>query len=171
MPRAPRKRGKEVKVRGISREQVCIASAIDRSNNIIMEMVCKGRIGANDLDRLYNKHLATGAIICTDSHKSYIRFAKQQGVGHVQIKPGQHKNGIYHIAHINSLHSNFKGWLTPFKGVSTKYLANYLHWFKWLQNFKAEKEASKTKNIIVHCTTKFIDCRAKLYRGREPAYV
>ena len=39
MPRDSRKRGKQVKKRGISNEQVCIATAIDRSNNIIFEMV------------------------------------------------------------------------------------------------------------------------------------
>ncbi len=171
MPRKSRKRGKEIKKRGISREQVCIATAIDRGNNIIMEMVCKGRIGTSDLDRLFSSHLANGATICTDSHKSYISFARKQGAVHVQIKPGQHKSGIYHLAHINSLHSSFKGWIKPFKGVSTKFLANYIHWFKWLQNFKAEKESAKTKNIIIHCTTKFIDCRVIQYRGREPAYV
>ncbi len=39
IPRKSRKRGKEVSKRGISNEQVCIATANDRNNNIIMEMV------------------------------------------------------------------------------------------------------------------------------------
>jgi len=29
------------------------------------------------------------------------------------IATGKHKNGIYHIAHVNSLHSNFKRWIKP----------------------------------------------------------
>lgn len=52
MPRPSRKRGNQVKIRGISNEQICIATAIDRNSNIILE-----------------------PIICTDSHKSYIQFA------------------------------------------------------------------------------------------------
>jgi len=44
MPRPARQRGGEAHTRGISHEQVCIASAIDRHGNIILESVCKGRI-------------------------------------------------------------------------------------------------------------------------------
>jgi len=33
MPRPARKRGKQIKKRGISNEQVCIATAIDRNDN------------------------------------------------------------------------------------------------------------------------------------------
>ncbi len=76
LPRPARKRGKQVKKRGISNEQVCVATAIDRNGNIIMEMLCKGRMGYNDLERLYNTHIDNNSIICTDSHKSYIQFAK-----------------------------------------------------------------------------------------------
>lgn len=39
MPRKIHKRGKEIKKRGISNEQICVATAIDRNNNIILEMV------------------------------------------------------------------------------------------------------------------------------------
>jgi hypothetical protein len=76
MPRKSRKRGKEVSKRGINKEQICIATAIDRNNNIVMEMVCKGRIRSKDLERLYVEHLEEGSIICTDSHKSYIQFSR-----------------------------------------------------------------------------------------------
>jgi hypothetical protein len=41
MPRRARKRGKEITIRGISNEQICVATAIDRNNNIILEMICK----------------------------------------------------------------------------------------------------------------------------------
>ena len=43
MPRQVHKRGKEIKKRGISNEQICVATAIDRNNNIIIEMICKGQ--------------------------------------------------------------------------------------------------------------------------------
>jgi len=39
MPRKSRKRGKQVKKRGVSNEQVCIATAIDRQENLIMELL------------------------------------------------------------------------------------------------------------------------------------
>jgi transposase-like protein len=171
MGRPPRKRGKEVKKRGISKEQVCIATAIDRNNNVVMEMVCKGRVSHKDLERLYSNHISKESIICTDSHKSYIRFSKNLSLNHVQILRGRHKNGIYNLARINSFHSGFKKWLKRFNGVSTKFLANYLHWFKWLKCFEDDKELIRNKNFIVHSVTKATDTRILNYRGRQPAFV
>lgn len=171
MPRPSRKRGKQIKKRGISNEQVCVATAIDRNGNLIMEMVCKGRVSNSDFKRLYDGRINEGAIICTDSHKSYIQFAKDFKLDHKRIMRGHYKNGIYHINHINNLHSQFKEWMYRFHGVSTKFLSNYLYWFKWIQIFSEDKEIVKSKNIIVHSTTKFADTRIKLYRGREPIYV
>ena len=40
MPRLPRKRGKQVKKHGISNGQVCVAPAINRNENIILEPLC-----------------------------------------------------------------------------------------------------------------------------------
>lgn len=53
MPKPSRRRGGEVKTRGISYKQVCIATDLDRNNNIIIEPVCTGRISHKDLERLF----------------------------------------------------------------------------------------------------------------------
>lgn len=171
MPRPPRKRGKQVKKRGISNEQVCVATAIDRNNDLIIEMVCKGRVRHNDLERLYKGHICENSIICTDSHKSYIQFATDLKLDHKRIMRGHYKNGIYHINHINSLHSKFKEWMLRFHGVSTKFLVNYLYWFKWLQNFSEDKEIIKNKNLLVHSTINFVDTKINNFKGRKPIFV
>ena len=44
MPRKSRKRGKEIKKRGISKEQICVATALDRQGNLIIEPLCKCRM-------------------------------------------------------------------------------------------------------------------------------
>lgn len=105
MPRPARKRGKQIKKHGISNEQVYIAKAIDRNGNIILEPICTGRISHSDLEKLYKGHIDNNSIICTDSHKSYIQFAKDLALDHKRIMRGHHKNGIYHI---NSEHSKLK---------------------------------------------------------------
>lgn len=100
MPRESRKRGGEVEKRGISSEQVCVATAIDRNGNLVMELLCLGRMKTVDIKRLYENRIEYGAIICTDSYKSYISFAKDFGL--------QHKRWI-----VNTKLNNF------FKGVFT----------------------------------------------------
>lgn len=171
MPRPARKRGKEVKKRGISSEQVCIASAIDRNGNIILQPICTGRITHNDLESLYDGHIDNNAIICTDSHKSYIQFAKDLNLDHKMIKRGRHKNGIYHINHINSLHSKLKIWMYKFKGVSSKFLLNYMSWYKWLETFNDEKDIIRTKNMLIHSVIPFVDTQIKGYKERKTVFI
>lgn len=110
MPRKAHKRGAkgshssddEKRKRGISNQQVCVMCAMDRMGNIVAEPICKGRMKHTDLERLFKNRIDKKSILCTDSHKSYIQFAKDKGIELQQIKRGKHKEGIYHIQHINA---------------------------------------------------------------------
>jgi transposase-like protein len=170
MPRKARKRGKQVKKRGISNEQICIATAIDRNSNMIFEMVTRGRISSEDIKRVFEGRLDPDSLICTDSHKSYIRFGKTSVAEHIRIESGKHKKGVYHISHVNSLHSRFKRWVVRFHGISTKYCPNYLNWFKWLENINDEKESLKAKHLMIDSFTKLSDTRLEQYKHREPQF-
>ena len=81
---------------------------------------------SNELKKLYNNRISEASIICTDSHKSYMQCAEDMKLEHKRIKRGKHKEDIYHIQHINNLHSNLKRWMNRFNGVATKYLENYM---------------------------------------------
>jgi len=65
MTRKSRHRGSQVKKRGISHEQVCVATAIDRQGNLIMELLCKGRMTSNNLNKLYDGRIGENSILCT----------------------------------------------------------------------------------------------------------
>lgn len=171
MPRNSRKRGKEVKLRGISHEQVCVTSAIDRNDSIVLECVCMGRISSADLKRAYKSKIDSQSIICSDSHKSYVMFTKDFALEHVRIKTGSHKNGVYHINHVNSLHSNLKEWIRRFKGVATKYLANYLYWFKWLEKTKHDKDLFRMRTLVLDSVSEPVDVRQKQFRDRPAIFV
>lgn len=81
------------------------------------------------------------------------------------------KEGIYHIQHINAFHSKLKKWIDNFNGVATKYLANYMHWFKWLEVFNTEKETVKSKNLLIQSHTCHSDTKLKDFRFREANYI
>nr|WP_243141275.1 hypothetical protein [Alkaliphilus pronyensis] len=66
MPRKSRKRGKQAKKRDISNKHFCMATAIDREGNIILEMTNKGSIKTVDLERLYKGRLDPKTLNCTD---------------------------------------------------------------------------------------------------------
>jgi len=44
----------------------------------------------------------------------------------LNLRAGERQWGIYHIQNVNAYGSRLKGWMKPFNGVATKYLANYL---------------------------------------------
>lgn len=75
MPRKIHKRGKQIKKRSISKEQVCVAHAMDRKGNLIIELLCEGRMTHQELGKLYGGRIVYNSILCTDSHKSYMKLS------------------------------------------------------------------------------------------------
>lgn len=171
MPRPSRKRGKQVKKRGVSKEQVCVGTALDRQGNLIIELLCTGRMTSDELKNLYTNRIGEGSILCTDSHKSYIQFAEDMELEHKRIKRGKHTEDIYHIQHINSLHSNLKKWMNRFNGVATKYLNNYMKWHKWISIFSSEKESIRVKNFIVHSNISHNYTKIKDFKNIQPIFM
>lgn len=92
---------------------------------------------------------------------------------HKRIKSGKHKEGLYHIQHINVLHINLKKWMNRFNGVATKYLNNYIKWFKWLQIFDIDKdkEIIKAKNFMIQSNVVHLYIKVKDVKNRELLYV
>lgn len=112
------------------------------------DAIGKSRPKQTDIERFFDGRLVTNSVLCTDEHSSYKAFAKSQGIQIKQIPSGKHKLGIYHIQHVNSYHSHLKGWMKRFNGVATKYLNNYLSWFKWLTLRKGLRERDNFQKII-----------------------
>ena len=158
MPREPRKRGKgknDKKKRGISNDQICIETGIDRKGNIVMGAVCNGRITTNDIVRFFDGKIGEDVTFVVDSHKSYFSINKDLNVELKQVPRGKSMlDSVYHLQHVNSLHSGFKRWLMSFNGVSTKYISNYLAWFKFLQLSKKNKKSDRIKDMLVNVATK-----------------
>ena len=75
-------------------------------------------------------------------------------------------DSVYHLQHVNSLHSAFKRWLMPFNGVSSKYISNYLAWFKFLQLSKKNKKTDRIKDMLVNVATKETSITINTIRNR-----
>ncbi|MCD2519275.1 IS1595 family transposase, partial [Massilia sp. G4R7] len=50
----------------------------------------------------------------------------------VNVRAGRRARGAIHIQNVNGWHSRFKNWLVRFKGVASRYLANYSGWQRLL---------------------------------------
>jgi transposase-like protein len=131
--RPPRQRGGKASQRGLSKEQVPVLVARDRSGstaNFILDADSKANIVAS-----LKPILAPDAILCTDGSSMLAAAAKEIGVAHrpVNVSAGQRViAGVYHIQNVNAYDSRLKNWIRRFHGGATKYLASYLGWFRTL---------------------------------------
>ena len=83
--------------------------------------------------------MSPSSLLCTDSARNYIAFAKMKGLHHevINVHKGIYvRKGVYHVQHVNSYHKRLKKWMERFQGVATKYLDNYLFWFRFLERYK-----------------------------------
>ena len=138
--RKARKRGKQVKTRGINKEQVAVIATADRKSSISLEVSGFGRIGKDDITKAIGDRIIKQTILCTDGHVSFKSFAIENNLEHHVLKASIKefvKEGKFHIQHINSLHSRLKKWINEdLFGVASKYLQNYLSWFKFMEEYK-----------------------------------
>jgi transposase-like protein len=129
--RPAHKRGEKAKQRGLSKEQVCVFTAQDRSSHSYGSVAGVGPVSSFWLNKRVFPLIAHDSIIVADGLASYQSMAKKGKLSLVVVhnKPGKRVQGAYHIQHINALHSRLKGWINGrFRGVSTKYLNHYLWW-------------------------------------------
>ena len=150
MPSEARKRGKAISTRCISKEFAYMLCGIDRLGNIYTDLIYDGRPKYTDIDRALSNVIEENSILCTNKHRSYITFVAQHNLKLHQIRGGRKTLDIYNIQRINAFHSSLKRWINKFNGVLTKYLTNYLFWYKWSQFFKTEVERNKLQKFFVH---------------------
>jgi len=169
LERKAHKRGTKASSRGINKELVATIVTMDRDKNIDLKVASFGRITKKDIDAAIGDKINTKTILCTDGHVSYKGFAKDKNIEHHVLRADLKqfvKQKKYHIQHVNSAHSRLKKWIeNKFHGVATKYLQDYLNWFRMNETFK------NTEIII----GKFIDsalCSTGLlnYRNIESDY-
>lgn len=144
--RKPYRRGTPAK----KNEIMSVSCAIDRGNNILSKLVCYGVIKSEHIRNLFDDHIVRGSWLCTDGLRTYASYVSyvEENCGNIKhcAVPADQKGGKRNINRINAYHSNLKMFMRAFKGVSTKYLNNYLAWFNIL--YKVKNESEKRKKVI-----------------------
>jgi transposase-like protein len=128
-----RRSGGKAHYRGLSHEQAGVLVAIDRNKNLVSKVYGYGKITKKQVSTVLNKKIRANALLITDKCASYKHFADENFLEIRQLKAGKTQGNGIHLNTVNSYHSTFKRWLSGFNGISTKYLSNYLAWFKFVK--------------------------------------
>jgi transposase-like protein len=131
--RKPRKRGGTASTRGRSKELACVLVARDRAG-ATTDAVC-GQFNQEALSEAIQRRIEPDSVLCSDGLPVYKAFARMAGLAHkpVNLSEGiRVVEGVFHIQNVNAYHHRLKEWIRHFHGVATKYLPNYLGWYRLL---------------------------------------
>lgn len=161
--RESRKRGGSSKTRGVSNDQVAVIVTQDRKSCLDLTVATMGRLKKVDIENAIGSRIKPNkTILCSDAHVSYKGFAIDNKIEHHALKSiikQRVKNKVYHIQHVNSTHNKLKKWIdNTFWGVSTKYLQQYLNWYRIKEKIKHRNDKL---NILVSKVTEDITAYQK----------
>ena len=126
----------------------------DRSNNsksfIIKDFTEK--FLAKKISSLISKDL----LFCSNNQEVYHLFAKKFKIRHgfLNLKNKEFvKKEIIHLKNVNKYCEDYDLWKKKFRGVATKYLINYLSWYRTLDEFQYKIKAI---NILLRAKGVFV---------------
>jgi hypothetical protein len=95
----------------------------------------------NNLSKEMKTKIKKDVLFCSDSKQIYFDFIKECKFRHgfVDIQNGQYvKKDIVHLNNVQTYYVDLKDWMIRFRGVATKYLHNYLSWYRGLDEYNNE---------------------------------
>ena len=136
----------------MSKEQVCVPCAVNRRGLSVAKVTNLGHVSTENLKAAFSGRIAEGSTFCSDGAPQYVAFALANNIDLLQFEQKEGRVGLYNIQHINSYHSVLKNFIRKFKGVSTKYLPNYLVWNNF-ENYANESFVEKHRILLEFIVT------------------
>lgn len=172
LPREAHERGGSNTTRGLSKEQVCVATAVDLGHNAIGKVSNLGNPSKEDLANALAGRMKPNSVMVTEKTAAYGNIAQVNQVEHVRIPSGKRAVGIYNVQACNLFHAYIKALTNiVFRGVSTKHLNNYVAYSGYVDFIKiAEMESyqEKLNYLQEYAFTAFSQTRCKLISKRDP---
>jgi len=129
----PRLRGGQDTKRGLSKEKVCIPTAIDSTGICIGRPMGRGNVQPSFLEDFFKDRLDEDIVLVTDKSKSGTSYAKKNRISHVALdgKTESRLAGAYNLQTINNFHSLLGEMAHSRRSFATKYCEEYLIWISW----------------------------------------
>lgn len=155
-----------------------VVCAVDRNGNIIVEASNNRRVDKRVLEMIFCGNIECGTTLCTEGNRHYHQFAQAMELSLGRSCTGD-DNEEYHISNLMGLKREINSWLYSFNGVSSKYLTNYLYWYRWMKEKKVydgESEECKDDNhsaakcLFLESHTKYTSMTIRDFKERKPIY-
>ena len=143
--------------RYVKQNQICINTAIDKKGHILTRIVdndlgkSNNKIKSRDMVSFFEGKVKKDAILCVYLDRNYKEVAKKLNLKLMKVSKGSRI--IYTAKNAFEYNTELGNWLKNFNGVATKYLNNYLMWFKFLFISKKYKEFNRIKELFMKLAT------------------
>jgi transposase-like protein len=128
----PHERGSQDRRRGLSKDKVCIATAIDDGRNVIGKPIGRGSVSSEGLGHAFTSRLDQQSILVTDKSKGGIKYAESTGLAHFALdSKTEARKGQYNLQLVNSLHSIISEISHSRSCFATKNAELYITWEAW----------------------------------------
>ena len=152
MPRPSRHRGKQVHKRGLSREQICVMTGVNDSNETFFEVSGRGVPSRRRAMDVLRGRIMSGSVVATDKAPAYADvLAELEVAAHAAYGSKDRSEGT--VNRINAVHSLLGTFMEPFRGVSTKHLDAHLAWFKWRRTLMATDPGAAVRAVARQLAT------------------
>ena len=112
MPRASRHHGKQVHKRGLSREQICVMTGVNDSNETFFEVSGRGVLSRKRAMDVLRGRIMTGSVVATDKASAYVDvLAELEVAAHAAYDSKDRAEGT--INRINTVHSLLNAFMEP----------------------------------------------------------
>ena len=125
--------------RGLSRQKVCILSAVDKDGNAFARAYNCGTPSQDNAMELAC-HLADDSSVTTDDTVAYERLLESNGCFHRVCQDCRDHKAEVNLNRISSFHSMIKEFYRGYRGVATKYINRYAALFSFIWKFRKLKD-------------------------------
>ena len=127
-------RKKNIPQINLKRKDVFVIYCLDRTNNI-SDVTNRG-FSKNIFNKEFKDKILSDSLIYSESRNEISAFTKENNLKHINVRNNAHT--LSHIEKVENYRIEFKEWINCyFMGVATKYLENYVSWFRSLNEFKS----------------------------------
>ena len=138
--------------KGLSKNKICIAVAIDARKNVVAVRCGHGKPSAKRIKEALLPHIAEGSEIFHDMEKSHRSLVEAvRGIDRPCKADTRDPEYLEHMAMVNNLCSWVRRYLRGYVGMDLKYLQSYLNWYAYLFRVKRDDEKwPKVERVLRH---------------------
>ncbi len=138
------------KPRGISRNQIVVACAVDGEGKRYAEVAGKGHISSLQCLKTYGRHIAKGSTIIHDGIFSHDALAASVG-GASKVYKSTTREAHAKLQKVNSFIAEIERFVTVHPGLKSDYLDLYAAWVAFKASLKEGKMDQKIAELLQIC--------------------